>query len=89
MLTAVRRRRITADYRDASLTDLSHFPITIDRNGIDGAAWTSTMALADRFGLTLYDAAYVELAERRGLPLASLDQAMCAAGRALGIDILA
>jgi len=38
-------------------------------------AWTTTLQLADRFGLTLYDATYLELAQRRSLSLASLDTA--------------
>jgi predicted nucleic acid-binding protein len=44
--------------------------------------------LADRFRLTLYDAAYLELAHRSSLPLASLDEELCAAGRALGVPVL-
>jgi len=44
--------------------------------------------LADRFRLTVYDAAYVELAGRRGLPLATLDQDMRAAGAALGLRLM-
>jgi len=39
-----------------------------------------------RFRLTLYDAAYLELAQRRSLPLASLDEDLCAAAR--GLDVL-
>jgi hypothetical protein len=50
---------------------------------------TSTLHLADRFGLTLYDAAYLELAQRRSLPLASLDLALCDAARRLGVDLVA
>jgi predicted nucleic acid-binding protein len=41
--------------------------------------------LADRFALTPYDAAYVELAQRPMLPLATLDEPLRAAGTALGI----
>jgi len=51
--------------------------------------WTSrqtpipdTLALADRFRLTLYDAAYLELAQRRALPLATLDFDLRKAGEA-------
>ena len=41
--------------------------------------------LADRHGLTVYDAAYLDLALREGLPLASLDNALCkAAGNSGG-----
>jgi predicted nucleic acid-binding protein len=44
--------------------------------------------LADRFRLSLYDAAYLELAQRRMLPLATLDQELRAAARAVGTKTL-
>lgn len=88
LLVAVRRGRIAADYRDASLADLDRFPITIDRGGVDGVAWAATLSLADRLGLTVYDAAYVELARRRGLLLATRDRAMRGAARSLAIGLL-
>ncbi|MFT3801804.1 MAG: type II toxin-antitoxin system VapC family toxin [Burkholderiaceae bacterium] len=71
--TAVRRGRIDASHRDASLADLARLNICIDPD-TDQFAWTTTLRLADRLGLTLYDAAYLELAQRRGLPLATLDK---------------
>ena len=46
----------------------------------DTHAWTMTLRLADRFDLTLYDAAYLELALRRSAPLATLDEALRSAG---------
>jgi predicted nucleic acid-binding protein len=48
--------------------------------------WRMTLNLADRFRLTLYDAAYLELADRRSLPLASLDEELRAASRAIGFS---
>ncbi len=44
--------------------------------------------LAERFDLTVYDAAYLELAQRRGSPLASLDRDLRKAGAGLGITML-
>lgn len=70
---SVRRGRIDASHRDASLADLAQLNIRIDPD-TDQFAWTTTLRLADRLGLTLYDAAYLELAQRRGLPLATLDR---------------
>ena len=70
---AIRRRRITAAYRDASLSALLSLPITIDAD-TDTYAWTTTLRLSERFGLTVYDAAYLELAQRRNLSLATLDE---------------
>ncbi len=46
------------------------------------------VAFRNAFRLTLYDAAYLELAYRRSLPLASLDDELRAAGRALGVPLL-
>ena len=51
-------------------------------------AWRVTAPLAQRHGLTIYDAAYLELALRRRAPLASLDKALVAAARAEGIEIV-
>jgi predicted nucleic acid-binding protein len=53
--------------------------------------WTSQRTnarIADRFRLTVYDAAYLELALRRGLPLATLDDELCTAAAALGVRLL-
>jgi predicted nucleic acid-binding protein len=44
--------------------------------------------LAKGFRLSLYDAAYLELAQRRTLPLATLDQELRAAARAVGTKTL-
>ena len=71
-LTVVRRGRIDAEFRNAALGDLTLLDIMIDPH-TDAQAWTATLGLADRFRLTLYDAAYLELAQRLSLPLASLD----------------
>ena len=83
--TGVRRGRIDAAYRDLALGDLALLDISIDQD-TDKYAWSSILHLADRFRLTLYDAAYLELAQRRSLPLASLDEKLRAAAR--GLDVL-
>jgi predicted nucleic acid-binding protein len=68
----IRSRRIDADFRRAKLADLALLEITTDQQ-IDSHAWTDTLNLADHFRLTVYDVAYLELARRRALPLATLD----------------
>jgi predicted nucleic acid-binding protein len=85
--TAIRRKRIDAAYRDGALTELALLPITIDAD-TDTFAWTTTLRLAERFTLTVYDAAYLELAQHRNLPLATLDEPLRAAGHALGVPLL-
>ena len=84
---AVRRGRVDAEFRRAALDDLALLDITTD-NQTDTHAWGETLQLADRFRLTLYDAAYLELAHRRGVPLATLDEDLSAAASALGLRVL-
>ena len=84
---AVRRKCIDTAFRDASLADLRALAIDIDPE-TDQQAWTATHRLADRFNLTLYDAAYVEIAQRLGLPLATRDPEMRVAASALGLALL-
>jgi len=84
---AVRRGRITGEYRDASLNDLRSLPIEIDSETND-RAWTATLALAVRLRLTMYDAAYLELALRRRLPLATFDQELVRAARSERVELI-
>jgi len=84
---AERRGRIDAPKRQRLAGFLRDLPVVID-DETASLAWTVTAQLAARFRLTLYDAAYLELAQRRGLPLASLDQELRDAGTALGISLL-
>ena len=84
---AVRRGRIEAALRDAALIDLALLDITTDQH-TDTQAWRETLALAERFGLTLYDAAYLELAQRRNLPLATLDRQLREAATKAGTRTL-
>ena len=83
----IRRGRNTAAFRDAALANLDALPLEVDLY-TDVHAWHSTLHLADRHNLTLYDAAYLELALRRGLPLASLDTHLRAAAAIHGITLL-
>jgi len=84
---AVRKRRIDLDFRRAALADLTLLNITTDQQ-TDSYAWTDTLNLADHFNLTVYDAAYLELARRRMLPLATLDQELGTAAAAVGVTVL-
>jgi predicted nucleic acid-binding protein len=84
---AIRRQRVDAIYRDASLAELALMPITIDAD-TNTYAWSATLQLAERFALTVYDAAYLELAQRHNLPLATLDAQLRAAALPLNIALL-
>ncbi len=84
---AVRRGRIDADQRQKLFDQLRALNIFTDVD-THTYAWTKTLRLAEQFRLTLYDACYLELAQRRGLPLATLDGELRAAGLALGLELL-
>lgn len=86
--SAMRRRRVTAGQRDAALANLSELAIETDQL-TSLQAWGSTLTLADRHDLTPYDASYLELAQRRRLPLASLDSALRMAATKEGVAIFA
>lgn len=84
---AVRRNRIDLTFRDAAIQRLQRLPIEVDPE-TDTQAWTATLHLSDRHGITVYDAAYLELALRRGVPLATRDQDLANAAVDSGITVL-
>jgi predicted nucleic acid-binding protein len=84
---SARRGRHDAAFRSATLADLALLPISVDTE-TDRHAWGATIELSARHRLTMYDAAYLELALRRGLPLASLDAELRRAAQAEGILVL-
>lgn len=83
----VRRGRHDDGFRDATLADLAQLPITLDAE-TDRYAWDTTLLLASLHKLTLYDAAYLELALRRSLPLATLDSDLRVAARDEKVTLL-
>ena len=87
LTVAVRRGRIDANFRRAVLSDLALLDITTDDH-TDVHAWGETLSVADRFQLTVYDAAYLELAQRRNLPLATLDRELRVAAKSLGLHLM-
>jgi predicted nucleic acid-binding protein len=84
---AVRRRRIDMDYVARALDRLSILQIEIDPE-TNFHAWKATLKLADRYDLTPYDAAYIELAQRSRLPLATLDRKLAQAAGDAGVPSL-
>ena len=83
---AMRRGRIDAAFRDASLVKLARLLIEIDTE-TNIHAWGATLVLADKHKLTPYDAAYLELAQRRRVPLATLDRPLRSAAVNEGIAV--
>lgn len=87
LVLAERRRRLSVVQRHALTGFLRDLPVALDQETAV-QAWSVTTRLAEQYRLTLYDAAYLELAQRLGLPLATLDKELRAAAQALGIALL-
>jgi predicted nucleic acid-binding protein len=82
ILLSERRGRLTRQRADGALAYLHRQPVALDH----AADETGLLHLARAHGLTAYDAAYLELAQRLGVPLASLDRALLTAARAIGVE---
>ncbi len=83
--TACLRRRMVAEHAQQVLVRLTRLPIEVDRHA---PLPSELLALALRFGLSSYDAGYLELALRRQLPLATQDEALRMAARASGVGCI-
>jgi predicted nucleic acid-binding protein len=66
--SAMRRKRTSVAERNTALAQLAALPLSCDFETHENA-WTSIVALSDRYDLTPYDAAYLELAIRLGADL--------------------
>jgi len=84
---AERKGRITARQSDAFIADLSKLGIERDNEAPD-RAFTHLLALCRTHRLTSYDAIYLDLAIRRSLPLATLDEDLRKAAKKLGVSLL-
>ena len=84
LIIAERRGRASEDYTAAFLQRFGGFSIALD-HAPDEA---TVMTLARRHRLTVYDAAYLGLALREGVPLATLDCALAGAARAEGAELI-
>lgn len=83
LLMGVRRNRFTSEFLVQALHRLDELPLHADTQGAD-MVWTTSVELASRYDLTLYDAVYLELALRLRLPLATLDRKLASAAKNAG-----
>ena len=83
LVMAERRKRIAPARTTAFLSDLSLLPFSVD--GLPREA--SVLDLARRRSLSVYDATYLELAQRTKAPLATLNQALITAAKKEGIPL--
>lgn len=83
--TACLRRRMTADQAQAVVANFGALPIEVDRTPVRRS---ELLALSVRFGLSAYDAAYLELALRLQLPIATQDGPLRDAAVAAGVGVV-
>jgi len=86
LLSATSRKDIEISAIERFTAQLEDLPITVDTltaNQVFGR----TMSLAKAYRLSSYDAAYLELALRQGLPIATLDKDLLKAARRSDIEI--
>ena len=87
LLAATRRGRITEEDWPRIRDDLEALPIDIDLESC-ARVLDAVLPIANEHELSVYDAIYLELALRLGLPLATLDQKLTTAGKAAGVEVL-
>ena len=87
LLMAERRKRLKRAEVENFLSLLQELPIRVEGDN-PLRDWGEILLLAREEGLSVYDAAYLNLALRSGLPLATLDQALRKAARNCGVEVL-
>lgn len=85
-LGAANRKDIEASELERFTIQLENLPITADTSTAN-QAFSHTISLARAYQLSSYDAAYLEMALREGLPLATLDKDLPKAARRSDVEI--
>ena len=84
LVAAERRKRVVPSFTDNALLLLEEYTIIEDGE----TAPEKAVALARTFSLTVYDATYLEVAQRLRLPLATLDRRLEAAARSADVELM-
>ena len=84
LIVSERRKRITQSESSDFLREISQLPIRVDHD-VDEA---DVMRLARSHRLSIYDAAYLELARRNRAPLATLDADLARAAKAEAVTLI-
>ncbi|MEH2417368.1 type II toxin-antitoxin system VapC family toxin [Nostoc sp.] len=87
LVVAERRNRITQEQSEQAIALLQSLLIQVDQL-TDAKALDTTLKLARQEGLAAYDAAYLELALRLQLPLATLDTRLAEAATRCGVGFV-
>lgn len=88
LMMAERRKRISLDEVIIFLGFLKQLPIQIDHISLKDDSWLACYRIGREYHLTAYDAAYLYLAVREKIPLATFDAPMIKAAHDLKIIIL-
>lgn len=86
ILSGLRRKRMTDKMAEQSVAQIELFPITVD--DLTAQRISESYSLASNHGLTVYDAAYLELAIRRRMPIVTYDKALRKAALAENVAVL-
>ena len=87
LLIAERRNRITTEQSELAIALLQSLLIHVDES-TNNYALSSTLLLGRQEGLAAYDAAYLELALRLQLPIATLDTRLAEAATRCGVELV-
>jgi predicted nucleic acid-binding protein len=87
LLVSLRRGRIRHEELETMVARLARLPIEVDTAATDHAL-AGVLLLAAQLGLSTYDAAYLDLAQRRNLPLATLDKRLRTACATANLEML-
>ncbi len=87
LVMAQRSKRLDATRRRQQIAFLQKLPIVVDEDS-HSQTWYNTSTLALAHNLTVYDAAYLELAMRQGLPLATMDKRLRDAAKKVDVKCL-
>jgi predicted nucleic acid-binding protein len=86
LLVLARRGKLSDAERQAALGWLRALPLRVDHEAA-GLAFSALSALASKYQLSVYDATYLELAQRRRLPLGCKDGPLRKAARKHGVAV--
>jgi len=86
LVKAFRRQQITRQELFEYAEQLARLRVKVDFEAAE-RAFDQVISLAERYQLTTYDASYLELAQRRGLPIASTDGSLVQAAAAVKVPV--
>ncbi len=87
LLMGIRRQRVTFDQALAFAAILAALPIRVELP-MRPTSWDALLTVATSSALTIYDAAYLQLATDGNLPLATLDKDLQKAAKAVSVPLL-